>query len=497
MKEKLFNKSIQDKEVKIYLMLFFIYLTLGKIVPVVHIIDGRVNSILSMAFAGIGALLLLQDFLTQRVMLKTKGAFVLVAFMAAIGISSVANMSYGITDNIKTMLWMCIQFFIIYAVYVRFEKEECCKFVENLFVTLNIIWVAGEIISLIQYVYQVGYWSVMTSESFKRQGFYKHRLFGVFSDPNVTAILAICLIAFDVYMFIKCKGIWKRCILVLSVIINYAYIILSGSRTALLCMYIVSVVISALVVKNISVRKKTKVLKAVICILAAMVIGGGLCHIIYVPAKKVVAVLPNIAKYIDNEEHTVSGHFIFFKYDTSSEMTITSDEAKEQQSSSEKNSGHVEVDEENLIREDTGSERKLNNRWDIWTGYMQSLKGSKFIVGLSPRNAIAYIKDVDPDNYIASTGYVPHSDYIALLSYTGLTGTVVFLIFIFMVVAKFLKEFFSNKEMSKADIFLWGCIGAIALFGVSYLEVLFANTLTAFIFWMAMSVVLNKKENNN
>ncbi len=145
--------------------------------------------------------------------------------------------------------------------------------------------------------------------------------------------------------------------------------------------------------------------------------------------------------------------------------------------------------EQMLSRDDVQKSNILNNRQMIWSGYLESLHGSRLIFGLSPRNAVSYITENNPDNYIAKTKYIAHSDYIAVIAYTGLAGTAVVLLFAVLTAMRIFRKL---KECRRCDSFYMmtvSCLCGIGVFGLSYMDVLFCSTLTGVLFWMLLSVV--------
>ena len=117
-----------NKIVKIYIIFSIFYSLIGRVIPIKQLIGEGLNSMLYILLAGIGALLLLVDLFTTKKWYKGKYISVLYCFVAIIGISSLVNIRYGFSDNLKTIVWTIIQIGLIYTFYTRFSKKELTQF---------------------------------------------------------------------------------------------------------------------------------------------------------------------------------------------------------------------------------------------------------------------------------------------------------------------------------------------------------------------------------
>ena len=170
--------------------------------------------------------------------------------MVVLGLSSLTNIRYGMVDNLKTMVWTCIHLFLVYSIVPRLGGEKGERFVRRVLWGIGALWTVCVLISVAQYVFQISYREMMHADLWKRQGFVDNRLFGLFSDPNAAALMSICLVFAIIYLMETDKCVWKRCIGVGAVVLHCAYIILSGSRTAVICLLIGAAVKTALAVWN-------------------------------------------------------------------------------------------------------------------------------------------------------------------------------------------------------------------------------------------------------
>ncbi len=445
------NTKVQDVATLVYVVSFFCYLLASRIIPISYMLSGVVNTILSSAFAGIGAILILADLCTKRNLFQNKNSWLLILFIVAVGITSVINMKFGVTDNIKTIVWICIYMFIIYSLCTRFDSEKSKKLFKILISILSIVWFVCVIISIVQYCLQIGYLAPETETIMKRQGFYDNRLFGIFLDPNFAAVISMCIIFFSIHEYKTVKHIFMKVCYLVSAIVQYVYVILSGSRTVLICFFAGVVLWVALWVRNFCVQKQVSTKQWIYRELFSIVIVSLLFGGIYLGSREALSYLP----LISGEQGKV-------------------------------NSTHAQ---EILKREDVKEDNMLNNRGTIWSEYVKSLEPKEYIIGLSPRNTIARLETRDPKGYVAKTQYTPHSDYVALLIYTGVVGCIIVLLFYFKTFIDILKKI--GKKVELDSMYITSLVVAVSLiiYGIAFLDIYFSNTITAFLFWFAMSYI--------
>lgn len=464
----LFSKKARDIESMIYLISFSTYLLFNRIVPITNFFD-PINGILFLLFAGFGCLLILQDLLTDRYIFKTKFYWVLILFLIVLSISSILNFQYGWVDNLKTIIWFGIHFFVVYTISLRFKNSK--NFIFKLFLFLDIIFSVCLVISCYQFIFQMELYKPMHAGVVKNQGFIGGRLFGVFSDPNAAAMISLWFLIFNFYLLKSKKFTGKFNVVInyLFIILDVLYILLSGSRTAEITMFLVLILGLYLFIHNLNAcgdkRIKIKILQCIFVVILFFPVMTGI--------KKVSSHVPNVVENIKINNVSVS-------------------EKKEESTNIVK----VEVKQEKdiLERKDISKENLTNNRFQIWQGYLTALNKGNCIFGLSPRNAISYIKEHNPENYIAQSGYIAHSDYLAVIAYTGFAGFAVFILLAVLILKDVLKKLCIKKKLDDFYIMAILIIFSILLYGFTYRDILFCNTITGFVFWLFMSYILNVKD---
>ena len=66
MEGKIYNRKNRTRMVLVYLSVYFAYLAISRVVPLVHAMTDPVDALISSAMAGFGVLLLVQDLFTDR-----------------------------------------------------------------------------------------------------------------------------------------------------------------------------------------------------------------------------------------------------------------------------------------------------------------------------------------------------------------------------------------------------------------------------------------------
>lgn len=439
MLSKIKNSLVKaDTIVYTYLWLFFVYTTIGRIAPLSKLLEGTVNSIIFILFAGFGAILVLFDFFTTKHMFKPKYTSWLIIFILIMLISSILNRNYGIVDNVKTIVWTTIHFLLLYPLFQRGNSKQHHIFLRRLLQTFLGIFSIAVVVSIIQYVFQYGY-TIEIEGRIIRQGFIDHRLFGVFKDPNFAASTALVGFIGGIYLLYSTKKIGLKNVYLLIMLINFIYIVLSGSRSVLLA-YVVCVMI----LFYLFVRRFT------------MAHYDFADSISYSAISLIVAVMLSLSSYFGTKLICEQVPVIL---GTSQNALV-------------------------LEREDVDVSNVSNNRFDIWKDYIDStLDKDKFLFGLSPRNAIIYIQENIPDSYVGKTGYETHCAYVSLFSGVGIVGTIIMGIFIFLSIRNVCLHVFIYKDYNVWFILCLSVVGGLSIYSFFLTDLFFVNNLTTIIFW--------------
>lgn len=467
----------------IYIGMFLIYLILNNILPYVDLHPAIIRNIVSAVFVFFGLLLSVNNFFLKK-NYKDKNLILLLLFIVSAGISSLTMIKYGIVDNLKTIIWSIILYCVVFEYARNHTLKDFKGIICKAFAFLTIIWCVCILVGLYQYVNKICYFVRLDNYPIlKAQGFYYNRLFGIFVDPNFSAVCTSLLLIVSAYIFSITKKKLLKNLIIISMIIEYIYIVLSGSRSGLIVLFIGVIVFIWLIIRNLfSGRKLINVLK----IIVVLVVSSSLYIGIYFGTRKVLESVPNLfpntseyqqEKMIDD----VSNNNQSESSDNKSEITHYSEDTLQE------NTHTTSLDRSDLEDKDI-----TNLRLDLWLQCINMLK-DKLFFGTSPRNLIEYAKDKYPDTYPA-TGVDFGNGYIAVLSGTGIVGALFVVIFLIICIKDVFKYIFKNQYIGAnkgVNVLALSIIFMMAIAAAINLEIFLVNTFSTAIFWLMLGYILN------
>ncbi|MCF2680724.1 O-antigen ligase family protein [Faecalicatena contorta] len=456
--------------ISLYIVLFILYSFVGRIIPVYMFVGESINSYIMIVLALLGAMFVFLDFICKRKMFGGQYCWVLYLFIGVMILSSALNIKYGFFDNVKTIIWTVIQVALFYSAYRHFDEKDLLKFIGIVFKEISIIWTCAVIYSLKQFVIMESYAIEIMTNNWKRQGFRDNRLFGIFNDPNYAAVTSVYVIFMLFFLWRKED---KKCLKVLyavTCILQGIYIILSGSRTAILafcCGFFVYLFFS---LKNKYIEKAywTSVgIRALITGLAVVVIvlAGG-------ATKQSLPVLPKMYA-----EHILSVN--------------ESDEGKVVDETQVQIAEGVQSIEKDIFlqRQDLQVESTSNPRLHIWKNYLQGTKG-KYILGTSPRNVEEYMEDKYPEIYEKNRRYETHNGYLSVFVGTGIIGLGIVILYMILVGKKVCRYLFCKECINNDFVNLFSILVVILIYTFFFTELFFVSNLTTSVFWLLLGAIM-------
>ena len=452
--EKLFNNSkyVYDFLRKSYMTLFIFAVLTRVLMPIALRETQFINDLVFSSVAIFGAFVLLFDLFTRRIMLTSKNVFWLLGFLLVCIISSIINVKYGLYGNIKNAVWLAISFFFFFFLDKERSLDEVKKEIKYVSNVLIAVWFAACSVSLTMFLFQMGYYVDVYPNSFSRQGFIEGRLFGIFEDPNFAAVVAIIVIILSIFNLFTISNRLLKAFYIISIIINFLYVVLSGSRTAEVA-FAVTVLISSYFIlkKKDNLRKVNLIIKQVIMVITSLICSAILLLSISITRKG----LSYIPSFIDSP-FTKTGNL--------------------------ENRIKKPVD---TTREDIGNGADISNcRFKIWVSALELFK-SKPIFGTSPRNMRIYAKTEFPHGFIAKRSYAVHNAYIDVLTSTGIVGATCILVFFLKYLYDIFKYLFSSCKSDNYYIVLFNVsiVSTVAVAALFLSEIFFVNTIGVLMFW--------------
>ena len=142
-----------------YIICFMTFLLLSRMVCFVTLVSSKVNAACYVICAIIGGLLLIADLVVNYRMYLRLEYYLFAAFLGVCLISSFVYREYGISDNIKTIVWMAIQLFLLSSVVTFGRQEEISgrQCLKRLMKSIVVVQSIGVIISFGQFLVQSRY----------------------------------------------------------------------------------------------------------------------------------------------------------------------------------------------------------------------------------------------------------------------------------------------------------------------------------------------------
>lgn len=441
---------------KAYMIVYSFAVFTRVLMPVASHESQTVNSIVFGITAIFGASIIIVDLFGDKILFKQKNMIFLYVFLAVCTLSSILNVKYGIFGNIRNLVWLAISFFLLYPVDFKRSKNDVISEITLVSNVLIIIWFFAVVISFIMFLLQISYYVDVEPNAFARQGFIEERLFGIFEDPNFAAVTSIILFILSVFNFVLCRKKLLKVFYIICMLMDFIYVVLSGSRTAAVVSAAVLFIVTYLFLRNkkeIVDKIKYKVLKEILTVFIGIIVSFTLVLSINV-SEKVLSYTPSL----------VSGLY----------------------SNSSSEQAHLKM--VNTQREDVNNTADISNcRFKIWMAAIELFK-SKPILGTSPRNMRTYAKAEFPGNFIALRSYAVHNAYIDVLVSTGIIGAIVMLFFFVKYIIDICKYIFCSfsKKNYNLVVMCIAIVAAVACSAVFLSEIFFVSTIGVLSFWLFM-----------
>ena len=458
-----------------YLLIYIIYFALQEILPTRNFMHDYLPH--SYTLVGVlGVALLAVDFFTRRRMFRLPGTDMLMLFFVITMISIVVNYRYDFTGNIKGIMWMAIQIFLLIALPPETPKKTHIKRLSVVFDVFIFIWLVAVLWALGMYLAQEG-GSIETIRTDRVQslpiGFMNGRLHGMFEDPNYAAVAAFFSIGFSV--FCMCWGEHPKgfkIYYIIAIVMFVFYIILSGSRTVKL----VAVIVSFFAAGFCAVlRVERKFFLRALAFLLAGAVGASVVWGSWQVLQKGLSYLPGVREIIVYRQQESEPQ--------SAEITETPEATAPL------------VKAVDFTREDVAyNEDVSNNRFAIWSDYIQVFLDTP-LFGASPRGSFLYAQDHFEDLFIFNRPYkTTHNGYLMLLVSVGILGSIWMLIWfvkVFFEVLGYLLRHINNRTDSYWMILLSSVmLMAFAMYSVLYSMMFFSNLVIDVLFWLIIGVTL-------
>lgn len=365
----------------VYVLILLTYRYLSLFFPFYESVYKVYGSYISAVTVGSGCAIVLFEVSTNRSFLKKKHSlWLMIVYVACIVSSLFYYREVLLTENIKSIVWMSIQLFLIYTASMGIEEELLKKIAKKFYLCASVY-----LIILIFYSFQMA-WSlvdevlILKDGIIVRLGFDEGRLFGIFSHlPQTATVIGVHLLA-SIYYFVTDHGCMMRVFHGLFFVVFFLYEVMAGARAVLLALIVLTAAITVLLVKKNCERASIPVL------IFSGLFAGIACYILWTGTHGIfTSVLKTHMKNEGLEFHTT----VFARDDASKEdFQIATEKA--------------ENNNQSLERPDASMNNVSNNRFAIWKDYAHVLFSSpKYVLfGFSINQYGRIIQKEFPDIYI-------------------------------------------------------------------------------------------------
>lgn len=469
---------------KYYLCLVVVYAICREVVPFNFLISSSFVSLGILLFGGLVAML---DLFSEKNLFKTKNIYILVGFCIICAASAVINMKYGVMDNVKTLGILFVYFFVLYPYGRNRDKEMFERDLTTVFKVYNIVLGFFVFLSLIMYVFNVGY--VINYLDAYSQGFSATygRLWGVFSEANCAAVYALVGVVTSIWLYAKSDKKLNRVFWIINVVFDALFMILAISRTAKL-VFAICVFWMVLVCLWFKVPNDNKNKRVVILALVPIVASAGFYGLVKLsefalPRVKYVIQLTSIYDSTDWYVHKAYDNL----YTNVGCITVLDGLYPDERPQKQFGEDGSEIKEEPVIveleRTAEDQESASYSRIIRWEHALEIFKSSP-IIGVSARNVIPYAKVNNPSTVMATMDMIVHNSYLDILVGTGIVGMLIFCVFFVLSIVMVIRVTF--KEFSFTNLMLSVAMMIVAMAGFFHEDLFFIFRLGGVILWMIL-----------
>ncbi len=432
-----------------------------------------VLSIFNYVLVAFGAVLLLLRAFRFKQYIHSYAAPLLILFCVSMMVTALLNRAYGFVENIQSLIWTTLQFGMLYIC----DKHRAAKEYKREFVILAYVFSAyvflANIVSIGMFLTHYG---VFGQYSYNGNiiGFIWGRLWGVYSDPNNGSVLCVASVVLSIcawaYLQKKAKKGFKV-LLAVNVFLDYCYIMLSDSRTGMVCALIgvTCVLFLCLSARDFQKEKLKPILKNTVCLIMAVVLSCSFYFGSQLLKKGYNFTLEKImeAKMQDPDADIGDSDLVLI-------------------------TGRDEADTESDVS---------NRRFSLWKSGIEIWKTSP-IFGVSQRNMTPYAKDVLPNTYLVNNDLSDfdstHNMFIDVLVGQGIVGILLIVTFFVSVAVLIIKRFIFVEE-NRTNVYLIALISVLVVFACScmfVLDVLYLNSAATVLFWSALGYLMHSLQKN-
>ena len=508
MKNKLKESKLLQNASVVSLLAILGYQILYLLIPFQVFTERYHLSLLSPALALMGFGILLLNLLVNRRFLELRSCWLRLLILAVLTISSLVHYRYGLVDNIKCLIWQCVQMLLIAGLISQNFEIHWDRIFKTVFIIAACILAVANLVSFVQYFTIKGY-NVNVGGFKIRQGLQEGRLFGIYNNPNESGVISVVILIFSIYYLLRSKNVWLKVVygffaaesMVMATLSGSRNIVVAGSVTAfLLCVFLIP---HRSVFQKITGKGMKIVLGIVTGLLAAAVTIGAF--------SLTRDAFSELAVQLHSSDHSDSS--IGSTDETSSVSSETEDSSvQEEEDALTENEENPQQDGSDAFeREDTDAQNISNNRFAIWKDYLAILYNEPLlaVLGASPAGYMQYIMQNYPDYYIVShmVAYYPdmiahnriydtHNAYISAWISGGTVVLLLVIVFLLNIVIRSLRCLYKQETISRELILELSVLAFLLIASFFSTDLFFKCTFSSVAFWVDCGFLIRRLRRN-
>lgn len=409
-----------------------------------------------------GMLLLIRNFFIEKAKVSKILMYLIYAFLASYIITIIINSNLNLVGNSKTLIWSTLMALVLFVTEYSDDNEKVYRDINIISKIFVIILFIVSFISILMFCLDISFWIPKAGGKLVPQGYYAARLWGIFVDPNQGCAIATVALILSLILLIQ-KRTLNKVFLIISVFVQYIFIILTGSRGGEIALIFVLIGLGYLLFDYLLRNNiKGNLIRGCISVFIGIIITVGIISS-FDETRKILSYIPKSTvktqQYINSTTGIVSGE----------------------------HGGNVTV-----VRPDA---KTSNGRIRLWT---DGFRLSKFapIFGFGDRNIAIKAAELTPGSSLESQ--VVHNGFIHMLLSGGLVATIIMLIFIGIIAVKAMKIFFGAKNRNR-EYYIYSILSLVILCllitTVFLTELFYQNSFVATAFWIFIGNVCVLSEN--
>lgn len=411
----------------------------------------------------IGLTFIFLDFYRCKLKPSKNYYILMISFLIVYLLSIVCNWERNVFSDFEGFIITLLQMFCFFMYPMQLSVYNIKKQVRYLGITVIAFSFICACISIYHFVNQM-YFQIGDIPAWgKIYGFVRGRLYGIYVDPNLGAVIACFSIFFSQFL----KRVRINFFLNINIFLQISYLILSGSRTGLVCFAGCIFIINFLSYRE-RFFKYWNGGQAFIKASFFLILCIGFLSVY----EKSLAYLPAIKTKIET----------YFTFQESINIPISYMDNSQQSS--------VAIPAPADLSRTELEGNSSNGRIQLWKDGLQIFISSP-VIGVGKNNIQDVARVICPDGDLATLNMTTHCGYLELLISVGLLGFFIMIFFLFFGIMKYLVYIWRKVTLSSLDKCL-GCIIFISLISAMFLaEIFIVNTFISNFFWLFFGYALS------